>query len=316
MSSSHTKTQIIECHQRIKSFIHRTPILTSQLLNEMIGGELFFKCENFQRMGAFKMRGASHAILNLSKEQQDRGVVTHSSGNFGQAVALSAKTLGVDAYIVMPENAPKVKREAVMDYGAKVCICPSTIEARQNAAQEIVDKQGASFLHPSNDMNVILGNSTAAYELLLDHPELDYIIAPVGGGGLLAGTALAVHNFGKTGSICLGAEPALSDDAFRSLRDGIIHTDTNSGTVADGLRTHLGNINFPIIQKHVSDILLVDENEIIEAMKLIWERLKIIAEASSSVPLGAILKHADMFANKKTAVIISGGNVDLSHLPF
>ncbi|MFK7799470.1 MAG: pyridoxal-phosphate dependent enzyme [Aureispira sp.] len=302
--------QIINCHQQISPHIHSTPVLTSSLLNQMTGASLFFKCENFQRTGSFKMRGATQAILQLSPSQRAKGVVTHSSGNFAQAVALAAQTLGVKAYIVMPSNAPAVKKSAVLSYGGQIIECEPTIEARAANAQKMVDEKGASFLHPSNDWSVIVGQATAAYELLQEQPILNTLIAPVGGGGLLAGTALAGYYFGKNCQVIAG-EPLAADDAYRSLQSGQIETNSSAHTIADGLRTHLGDQNFPVIQKHVQQIIRVTEQEIIAALRLLWERLKIVCEPSSAVVLAAILQQKTTFAGQKIGLIISGGNVDI-----
>ena len=309
------KQALLETRDRISPYIHNTPIFTSSLLDEMSGSQLFFKCENFQKMGAFKMRGATNAIMQLSKEQQERGVVTHSSGNFAQALSLAAKNLGVTAYIVMPNNAPKVKKEAVLAYGGIVTDCEPNIAAREQAAQQIVDEKSATFIHPSNDLDVILGNATAAMELLEVHPDLDVILSPVGGGGLLAGTALAAHYFGNH-CLVIGAEPQVADDAFRSLKSGQIETNDSADTVADGLRTQLGDLNFPILQKHVDHIICVEEQEIIKAMKILWERLKIVVEPSSAVVFAAVLKEKAYFKGKKVGIILSGGNVDLETIKF
>ncbi len=309
------KSQLLDTSKRIESLIHRTPVLTSELIDQMTGAQLYFKCENFQKMGAFKMRGAANAILQLSDEQRQRGVVTHSSGNFAQAVSLAARKLNVEAFIVMPSNAPAVKKEAVRDYGGIITECTPTIEAREEATKLIVKEKGASMLHPSNDIDVILGQGTAAVELLESSGDLDCILVPVGGGGLLAGTAMAARSFGvdcKT----IGAEPAQADDAFRSLKSGKIEYNITAETIADGLRTHLGDINFPIIQKLVDRIITVEEKEIIAAMRILWERMKIVIEPSSAVPFAAVLKKKELFANKKIGIILSGGNVDLSKLPF
>jgi len=309
------RKDLLDAHHRIKPFIHRTPVLSSRLLNEMTSAEVYFKCENFQRMGAFKMRGAANAILNLSKEQQQRGVVTHSSGNFAQAVSLSAKSVGIPAYIVMPSTAPEVKKAAVKGYGGQITICPPTIQDRQANADRIKDEKGATFLHPSNDLDVILGNATAAMELLEEQSDLDYIFTPVGGGGLLAGTALAAHFLGNDCKT-IGGEPFEADDAFRSLQSGKIETNDSADTIADGLRTELGDINFPIIQKHVQEIIRVEEQEIISAMRLIWERMKVIIEPSCAVPFAALLREKTKFEGRKIGIILSGGNVDLQKLPF
>ena len=302
--------QIINCHQQISPHIHTTPVLTSRLINQLARASLFFKCENFQRTGSFKMRGATHAILQLSASQRAKGVVTHSSGNFAQAVALAAQSLGVKAYIVMPSNAPAVKKRAVQSYGGHIIECEPTIEARAAHAQKIVDEKGASFLHPSNDWPVIIGQATAAYELLQEQPDLHTLIAPVGGGGLLAGTALAGHYFGKNCQVIAG-EPLATDDAYRSLLSGQIETNSSTDTIADGLRTHLGDQNFRVIQQYVQQIIRVTEAEIITALGLLWERLKIICEPSSAVVLAAILKQKEAFEGQQIGLIISGGNVDI-----
>jgi threonine dehydratase len=309
------KELLIQTHQRIKPFIHKTPVLTSQLLDDIAGCKVFFKCENFQKMGAFKMRGAANAILSLSDEERQNGVVTHSSGNFAQAVSLAAKKIGVKAYIVMPENAPLAKKNGVKTYDGEIIECESTAEAREFTANKIQKETKASFLHPSNQDEVIYGNATAAMELLQDQPDLDVILAPVGGGGLIAGTALAVHYFGNDCKV-IGAEPFEVDDAYRSLQSGKIERNTTTNTVADGLRTYLGDRNFPIIQKYVDRIIRVEEEEIISAMKLIWERMKIIIEPSCAVPFAAVLREKEEFKSKKIGIILSGGNVDVSKLPF
>lgn len=310
-----SKQIVIEAGDRVAPFVHRTPVLTSRLLNEMVGAEVFFKCENLQKMGAFKMRGAINAIQQLSEAQKKAGVVTHSSGNFGQALALAAKNLGVNAYIVMPSSAPAVKIEAVKSYGGLVTITEPTLEAREKSAANIVAEKGAVFLHPSNDMNVIVGQGTAALELLQDQPGLEYIMSPVGGGGLIAGTALAAHYLGNNCRV-IGAEPMEVDDAYRAFKSGKIEYNTSTDTIADGLKTNLGDINFPIIMELVSDIIRVEEGEIVNAMKLIWERMKLVIEPSSAVPFAALLKEREKFKNKKVGIILSGGNVELSNLPF
>ncbi|MGV0832014.1 pyridoxal-phosphate dependent enzyme [Empedobacter brevis] len=309
------KQIMIETQKRIKPFIHNTPILTSTLLNEMVGANLFFKCENFQKMGAFKMRGATNAVILLSEEQKQKGVVTHSSGNFAQALALAAKSQGIDAFIVMPDSAPQVKKEAVKAYNGKIIECKSTLAAREKAAKEIQEQKGATFIHPSNDLHVIFGQGTAAKELLETQPDLDYIFAPVGGGGLIAGTAIAAEHFGTNCKV-IGGEPFEADDAFRSLLSGQIESNVTTNTIADGLKTTLGDINFPIIQKGVEKIIRVTEEEIIAAMKLIWERLKIICESSSAVAFAALIKEKERYKNTNIGIIISGGNVNLDTLPF
>ncbi|MBC3541110.1 pyridoxal-phosphate dependent enzyme [Rufibacter sediminis] len=309
------KEDLLATQARITPYIHRTPILTSRLLNAIAGAELFFKCENFQRMGAFKMRGAMNAVLALSEEQKTRGVVTHSSGNFAQALTLAAQNIGVKAYIVMPENAPQVKKDAVRGYGGQIIESASNPIAREEAAARVEQETGAYFIHPSNDLDVILGQGTAAMELLEDHPDLAYIFSPVGGGGLIGGTALAAHFFGQNCKV-IGGEPFAADDAYRSLQSGQIESNDNTNTLADGLRTQLGDINFPIIRQYVDQIIRVEETEITAAMKLIWERLKIIVEPSSAVALAALLREKEMYSGQKIGVILSGGNVDLGNLPF
>ena len=309
------RNQLLECHDRIKPYIHRTPVLTSRLLNEISGAKLFFKCENFQRMGAYKMRGATNAILLLSEEERAKGVVTHSSGNFAQALSLAAQSLDVKAYIVMPSNAPKVKKAAVSQYGGHIVECDPTIESRTAAANKIALETGATFIHPSNDMNVIIGQGTAAMELLEDYPGLDYIFAPVGGGGLIAGTALSAHYFGDNCKV-VGGEPFEADDAYRSFHSGKIESNDTTNTIADGLKTVLGDNTFPIIRKYVHDIIRVTEDEIISAMRLIWERVKISAEPASAVALSAVIREKDEYRGKSVGIIISGGKVDLNQLPF
>lgn len=309
------KRQLIECHERIKPYIHNTPVLTSHLIDQMVGASIFFKCENFQKMGAFKMRGAANAIMQLPKALQQRGVVTHSSGNFAQALSLAAQGLGVKAFIVMPKNAPQVKKNAVKGYGGIVIECDPTLQARERQAKMIEEEHGATFIHPSNDDNVILGQGTACKELLEAYPNLDYVVAPVGGGGLIAGTALAAHYFGNSCQV-IGGEPLEVDDAYRSLQSGAIETNSTTNTIADGLKTHLGDRNFPIIQSYVSQIIRVTEDEIIEAMRIMWERLKIVCEPSSAVALAAIFSEKQQFKGKKIGVIVSGGNVDVNNLPF
>jgi len=309
------KEELLKAQQRISPFIHNTPVLTSRLLNYISGADLYFKCENFQKMGAFKMRGATNALLQFSTEQKEKGVVTHSSGNFAQAVALAARNIGVKAYIVMPKNAPQVKKQAVIGYGGIVIESDSTPIAREENAEEVMKETGATFVHPSNDIPVIIGQGTATMELLKVHSDLEVIITPVGGGGLLGGSALAAYYFGNNCQIFAG-EPKEANDAYRSLKSGKIETNKTTNTIADGLRTQLGNNNFPIIQKYVSAIICVEEAEIVAAMKLIWERLKIVVEPSSAVAFAAVLKDKERFKNKKVGIILSGGNVDLANLPF
>lgn len=310
-----SREEFQQLHKNISPFIYKTQVLSSRLLNEISGTEIIFKCENFQRMGAFKMRGATAAILNLDEDQRKKGVVTHSSGNFAQAVSLAAETLGIPAYIVMPFSAPQVKKNAVKTYGGNITECPPTLHDREEAAKRIMNETGAAFLHPSNQLEVIYGQGTAAMEFFEEEPDLDFIITPVGGGGLLAGTAVAANYFGKNCKI-IGAEPFEADDAYRSLKSGKIETNESTNTIADGLKTILGDKNFPIIKEYVSEIIRVKETEIVEAMRLIWERMKIIVEPSSAVAFAAVLREKEKFRGKKVGIIISGGNVDLQNLPF
>lgn len=309
------KQALLDTQERIRPYIHRTPVLTSRILNDLSGADLFFKCENFQRMGAFKMRGALNALLNLSKEQQQKGVVTHSSGNFAQALSLAARSIDIPAYIVMPSSAPRVKKQAVRSYGGRITECPPTLADREETAQRVMEETGATFIHSSDDMDVILGQGTAAMELLEDHPELEIVMAPVGGGGLIGGTALAVHHFSNHCKT-VGGEPFEVDDAYRSLKSGKIESNQTINTIADGLKTELGVHNFPIILEHVQKIIRVEEEEIRTSMQLIWERMKIIVEPSSAVAFAALLREREKFSNKRVGIIISGGNVDLQKLPF
>lgn len=301
--------------KRVSPHVHNTPVMESRMLNERTGAKVFLKCENFQRMGAFKMRGATNAILQLEKSERALGVVTHSSGNFAQALALAARTLETKAYIIMPSNAAGVKKEAVKEYGAEIIECGPTLEDREKTCKQIQEKTGATFIHPSNDMQVILGQGTAAYEFIREVKNLDYILTPVGGGGLVAGTAVAVHYL-LPESETIGSEPFGADDAYLSLKIGKIQPSVNPKTIADGLKTQLGDQNFPIIRKYVSNIIRVEEQEIIEAMKYIWERLKIVIEPSSAVAVAALFRKRERFLKKKVGIIISGGNVDLNNLPF
>jgi len=301
--------------KKIKPYIHETPILISNLLNEIIGCNIFFKCENFQKMGAFKMRGATNAILNLSEEQKAKGVVTHSSGNFAQALSLAANKLGVTAYIVMPSSALKVKIDAVKGYGGEVIICPPTFKDRETNAERISIENGATLIHPSNDLDVIKGQGTAAFELLEKYSNLDAIFTPVGGGGLVAGTILAVQQRSPNCKI-YGGEPENVDDAFRSLKSGRIETNETTDTIADGLKTQLGDINFPIIRNGIEEIVLVTEDQILSALKLIWSRLKIVIEPSSAVAFAALINKSSDLNSKNIGVILSGGNVNLDNITF
>ena len=309
------KEDLKKAQLRINKFINRTPVLTSSTLDKKLKCKVFFKCENFQKMGAFKMRGAANAILKLTDEQKNNGVVTHSSGNHAQAISLAAKKIGIKAYIVMPSNAPKIKKEAVKGYGGELIECESNLEAREAAAKDLVDSKSATFIHPSNNLDVIIGQGTASKELIEQYGSFDHILVPIGGGGLIAGSALAAKYFGDNCSV-IGTEPFEVDDAYRSLISGKIETNITTNTIADGLRTQLGDKNFPIILNEVKEIIRVTEDEIIDSMKLIWQRLKIICEPSCSLPLAGVLKNKDNFKGKKIGIIITGGNIDLYNLPF
>jgi threonine dehydratase len=304
-----TKESIQKAHERIKPYIQHTPVLTSESLNEIAGCQLFFKCENFQKVGAFKARGAMNAALSLSEEQRKKGLATHSSGNHAQALARAAKILGVKSYIVMPRTAPEIKKRGVRGYGGEIFECEPTLEARESTLAEVIKKTGATEIHPFNNYEVITGQATAAKELIESSSPLDFIVAPVGGGGLLSGTALAAKYFSPK-TIVVAGEPTGSDDAYRSLKSGKIEQ-AQSNTIADGLLTNLGDKTFPIIQQNVKEIILVTDEEIIAAMRLIWERLKIIIEPSCAVPFAAVLKAKSKFLGKRVGIILSGGNVDL-----
>ncbi len=312
---SPTINDIREAAVRIKSYAHRTPVLTNESLNQQVGAQVFLKCENLQKVGAFKFRGACNAVYSLSDEEAARGVCTHSSGNHAAALALAARMRGIPAYIVMPNNAPSVKKNAVAGYGGLITFCEPTLEARESTLDRIRRDTGATVVHPYNDERVIAGQGTAALELLEDVPDLDVIITPVGGGGLLSGTSIAAKGIRKEIRVIAG-EPEMADDAFRSLKAGEIIPSTNPKTIADGLLTSLGTLTFPIIQKNVEQIVTVNEVEIIASMKFIWERAKIIIEPSSAVAIGVLWEKKIDLSKLKVGVIISGGNVDLEKLPW
>ncbi|WP_340102595.1 threonine ammonia-lyase [Rhodohalobacter sp. 8-1] len=300
---------------RISPFANHTPVLTSRTLNEQTGGEIYFKCENFQRAGAFKFRGACNAVYSLSESDASAGVATHSSGNHGQALALAAKMRGIPAYVVMPENSPTVKLNAVKGYGAKVIRCESNQKAREETLRDVIDDTGAHFIHPYDDEQVIAGQGTCAHELLMDHPGLDIIMAPVGGGGLISGTAITAKQLMPNIQV-IGTEPEKADDAYQSLKSGTLQQFDTTQTVADGLRTTLSERTFSIIKENVDDILTVSDESIILAMRTIWERMNIIIETSCSVPVAAILEKKINIDGQKVGVILTGGNVDLDHLPW
>lgn len=304
---------IREAANRIAPYAHRTPVLTCVTLNEMTGAELFFKCENLQKVGAFKFRGACNAVFSLSDEAAARGVVTHSSGNHAQALALAAKLRGIQAQIVMPENAPQVKKDAIAGYGAEIAFCAPTLAARESKTERIISETGAELIHPYDDYRIIAGQATAALELLEEVPDIDIIIAPVGGGGLLAGTCIAAHALDPNLRIIAG-EPEGADDAYRSLQSGAIVPSENPNTIADGLLTSLGKRNFPIIQSHVDRIVCVSDDEITAAMRLIWERMKLVVEASAAVTLACLSSGKFQAPGTRIGLILSGGNIDLAKI--
>ncbi len=301
--------------KRIAPFAHRTPVLSSRLVDEWLGCRAVFKCENLQRTGAFKFRGACNAVMSLSDAEAARGVVTHSSGNHGAALAEAARIRGIPAFVVMPVTAPTVKRAAVEGYGARVTECSPTLEARERTAARVIDETGATLIHPFDDLRIITGQATAAIELHEEISDLDVIVCPVGGGGLASGTALATHLRSPQCEVVLG-EPSAVDDAFRSLQEGRFIPGDNSPTIADGLKTSLGQHTYPILRDHVARIVTVSEDEIIEAMRFLWTRMKLIVEPSSAVAVAAVRKDRDRFAGQHVGIILSGGNVDLDHLPW
>jgi threonine dehydratase len=310
-----TLTDIRAAYSRIKPYIHQTPVLHSRMLNEIFGCELFFKCENFQKAGAFKFRGATNAILSLTAEERRNGVVTHSSGNHAGALALAARMNGVKAYIVMPDNAPVVKKNAVAGYGAEITFCKPTLQSREDATREIMAKTGATLVHPYDNFNVICGQGTAALELLEENKDLEIVVAPVGGGGLMSGTSASIKGLNNNISV-IGAEPLNANDAYISFTTGILTPSANPVTVADGLLTSLSELTFTVIKKNVDGIFTAKESSIIESMLFVWERMKIIIEPSSATVLGIIRENPGFFKGKKTGLIISGGNVDFRKLPF
>lgn len=310
-----TFSDIEKAHEIVKTYAHRTPVLTSSSINKIVGGELYFKCENFQKVGAFKFRGACNAVFSLTNEEAQKGVATHSSGNHAAALALAAKMRGVAAHIVMPENSPEIKKKAVAGYGAQITFCKPTLQARESTLAKVVKETGATEVHPYNNFHVIAGQGTAAKELIEDKGEFNVIIAPVGGGGLLSGTAISVKKLLPNSKV-IATEPAGADDAFRSFHAKTLFSSENPKTIADGLLTSLGERNFQIILENVDDIVTVTEENIIAAMRMIWERMKIIIEPSSAVPLAAILEGKIDISNKKVGIILSGGNLDLGRLPF
>ena len=306
-----TKASIEAAAIRIAPYIHNTPIMTCKSINELYGLDLYFKCENFQKIGAFKIRGGMNASLQLTKEQLEKGVATHSSGNHAQALAFAAKMLGIKAYIVMPESSPQVKVNAVRGYGAEVTICASNQAARESTLEAIVERTGATFIHPYDNDEVITGQATCVKEIIDAIPDVDIVVTPVGGGGLLSGTCLGAHYF-KPGLKVYAGEPEGAADAVLSIQSGKVEKAPFVNTIADGLLTTLSERTLEIIKAHVADIILVSEDEIKAALRLVYERMKIIIEPSCAVPLAAVLKNADLFKGKKVGIILTGGNVDLS----
>ena len=304
-----------EAAARIEGMVHRTPVMTCTSLNDRVGAQVFCKCENFQKAGAFKFRGASNAVMSLSDSEASRGVATHSSGNHGAALALAARFRGVPARIVMPSNAPQSKKAAVAAYGGTIVYCEPTQEAREATLETVVRETGAVFVHPYNNGKVIAGQGTAALELCAEVPDLNVILAPVGGGGMISGTALTAAAC-SAGTVVVAAEPKAADDAYRSLQAGMILPANDPNTVADGLRTSLGELTFAIMRSHVAQVVTVSEDSIVAAMHYVWERMKIVVEPSSAVPIAALLDGGLDLAGQRIGVILTGGNVDLLRLPW
>ena len=310
-----TYDDVIAAHARIAPYIHRTPVLTSTYLNELTGAELFFKCENFQKAAAFKVRGASNAVFGLSDEMAARGVATHSSGNHALSLSYAAGRRGIPCHVVMPHTAPQAKKDAVIGYGGKITECEPSTSSREEVFAQVAAETGADFVHPYNDPRVIAGQGTCSRELAEQVGGLDAVIAPIGGGGMISGTCLSLSNIAP-GVKIYAAEPEQADDAARSFRAGHIIADDAPVTVADGLKVPLKELTWHFVSNHVTDILTASEQEIIDAMRLTWARMKIVMEPSSAVPLATILKNRDVFAGKRVGVIITGGNVDLDRLPW
>jgi threonine dehydratase len=315
LTTTTTLADVREAAARIAPWAHRTPVLTSASLDRLLGASLWFKCENLQRAGAFKFRGAMNAVSKLSPAELERGVATHSSGNHAAALALAAQIRGARSFIVMPRTAREVKKRAVAGYGGEISFCAPTLDARETTLQRVLAETGCVAIHPYNDLDILAGQGTAALELIDDVPDLDTVIAPVGGGGLLAGTAIAVSELDPRIRV-IGAEPAGADDAYRSLQAGHILPSVDPRTIADGLLTSLGELTFPVVRDRVESIVTVSEQAIIAAMRLVWERMKIIIEPSSAVPVAALLEKREQVGGRRIGVILSGGNVDLDDLPW
>ena len=310
-----TFSDIQAAHQLIIPYIHRTPVLTSQSINQLMGCELYFKCENFQKVGAFKFRGATNAVFSLSDEEAAAGVGTHSSGNHAAALALAARMRGIPSYIVMPSNAPQVKKIAVAGYGGNITFCEPTLQAREQTLQTLTDQLSLTIVHPYNNFKVICGQGTAALELFEEVTELDIVMCPVGGGGLLSGTAISARALNPSCKV-IAAEPKEADDAYRSFRDGYIHPSVQPKTIADGLLTSLGELNFEVIRQNVEENLMASEGRSVPPRGWIWKGIKIIIEPSSAVPLAVIMENREKFTEQKIGIILSGGNVELTKLPF
>ncbi len=302
-------------HERVKPWIHRTPVLTSSYFNGRTGAELLFKCENFQKAGAFKVRGASNAVFGLSRDKAKYGVASHSSGNHALSLSYAAGQRGIKATVVMPRTAPDAKKDAVRGYGGIVLECDPSTAAREAMLNEVIDETGADFVHPYNDDRVIAGQGTCSLELHEDAGPLDAVVAPIGGGGMISGTCLTMSNVSPQTKI-YAAEPANADDVYRSLREGRIIEDDAPQTIADGLKVSMRPRTWHFVSNYVADVLLVSEEEIAEAMYLVWQRMKIVIEPSSAVAMAAILKNPELFAGKRVGVIFTGGNVDLTKLPW
>ncbi len=310
-----TLQDILQAAERIKPYAHRTPVLSNKSLDQKVGAQMYLKCENFQKVGAFKFRGACNAVFSLTDDEAAHGVATHSSGNHAQALALAARMRGIPAHIVMPENAPQVKKDAVAGYGGRITYCEPTLQAREATLRRVVESTGAAFIHPYDNERVISGQGTAVLELLADVPDLEVIVAPVGGGGLLSGTSIAATET-KKGIRVIAGEPEMADDAFRSLRDGKVQQSNNPKTIADGLLTSLSELTFSIIRERVEGIVTVSEQGIADSMKFIWERAKIVIEPSAAVAVAVLWEKKIDLRGLKVGVILSGGNVDLGKLPF
>lgn len=306
---------VLAAHDRVRPYIHRTPVLTSTFMNDLTGAELYFKCENFQKAGAFKVRGASNAVFGLDDEKAAKGVATHSSGNHALSLSYAAGRRGIPVTVVMPRTAPQAKKDAVMGYGGKIVECEPSTTSREATFAEVVAETGAEFIHPYNDPRVIAGQATCSKELVEDIGDLDAVIAPIGGGGMISGTCLTLSNIAPDVKI-YAAEPEQADDAYRSFKAGHIIADDAPQTIADGLKVPLKELTWHFVSNYVTDILTASEQEIIDAMKLTWQRMKIVIEPSCAVPLATIIKNKDVFAGKRVGVVITGGNVDLDKLPW